>query len=56
MGDGRQASVRRKSGVESRELFVVFKSWLGFPWPPTLSSGKASANVHASAIHMEKPS
>ena len=25
-----------------------------FSWPPDLSSGKASVNVHTSAIHMEK--
>lgn len=32
------------------------ESWLVFSWPPALSSGKASVNVHTSAIHMEKSS
>ena len=31
------------------------ETWLVFSWP-LLSSGKASANKQASAIHMEKPS
>ena len=55
-GDGRQASVKRKSYVESSKVFVVFKSLLVFSWPFTFSSRKPSDNVHTSALHMEKSS
>ncbi len=32
------------------------ESCLVYSWPSPLSSGKASVNVHTSAIHMEKSS
>ena len=43
------------SAFNDRDVIVEYiESWWVFSWPPALSSGKASANTHASAIHMEK--